>query len=106
MNFAMLMCLFNNWHDKTQMKMFRSPSIHCVCTFSRPILISISIRFGNILEGEIEACQEIAQRTGILVDPMYTLAAWEMATILSEKENKRDSKVVMLHTGALWEGLD
>ncbi|PON74671.1 Tryptophan synthase beta subunit-like PLP-dependent enzyme [Trema orientale] len=56
-------------------------------------------KFGNILEGEIEACQDIAQRTGILVDPVYTLAAWEMATILSEKESKEDTTVVMLHTG-------
>ena len=56
-------------------------------------------RFGKILEGEIEACQEIARRTGILVDPIYTLAAWEMATILSVNEAKEDTEVVMLHTG-------
>ncbi|KAJ4710959.1 D-cysteine desulfhydrase 2, mitochondrial-like [Melia azedarach] len=56
-------------------------------------------KFGNVLEGEIEACQQIAQRTGILVDPVYTLAAWEMATLLSDKELKGDANVVMLHTG-------
>jgi hypothetical protein len=25
------------------------------------------------MKGEVEACQQIAQQTGILVDPMYTL---------------------------------
>ncbi|KAM4120493.1 hypothetical protein ACJW30_03G136500 [Castanea mollissima] len=56
-------------------------------------------KFGKVLDGEVEACQQIAQQTGILVDPMYTLAAWEMATLLSEKEAKEAVKVVMLHTG-------
>ncbi|XP_050276413.1 D-cysteine desulfhydrase 2, mitochondrial [Quercus robur] len=56
-------------------------------------------KFGNVLDGEVEACQQIAQQTGILVDPMYTLAAWEMAALLSEKEAKEAVKVVMLHTG-------
>ena len=51
------------------------------------------------MEGEVEACQEIAQRTGILVDPVYTLSAWEMATVLGQKGAKGDEKVVMLHTG-------
>ena len=52
-----------------------------------------------MLDWEVEACQQIAQQTGILVDPMYTLAAWEMAALLSEKEAKEAVKVVMLHTG-------
>ncbi|XP_030960810.1 D-cysteine desulfhydrase 2, mitochondrial isoform X1 [Quercus lobata] len=56
-------------------------------------------KFGNVLDGEVEACQQIAQQTGILVDPIYTLAAWEMAALLSEKEAKEAVKVVMLHTG-------
>ncbi|KAI4317337.1 hypothetical protein L6164_025211 [Bauhinia variegata] len=56
-------------------------------------------KFGNVLKGEVETCQKIAQQTGILVDPVYTLAAWEMATLLSEKEVKGQSEVVMLHTG-------
>ncbi|XP_021293584.1 D-cysteine desulfhydrase 2, mitochondrial isoform X4 [Herrania umbratica] len=54
-------------------------------------------KFGNILEGEIEACQQIAQKTGILVDPVYTLAAWEMATQITTAHG--DADVVMLHTG-------
>ncbi|KAL9423795.1 hypothetical protein AB3S75_035809 [Citrus x aurantiifolia] len=56
-------------------------------------------KFGNVLEGEIEACHLIAQLTGILVDPVYTLAAWEMATLLSDEKLKQDADVVMLHTG-------
>lgn len=56
----------------------------------------MSYRFGNILKGEVEICQKIAQETGILVDPVYTLAAWELATQLGQEEN---AKVVMLHTG-------
>ncbi|KAF8399825.1 hypothetical protein HHK36_015697 [Tetracentron sinense] len=56
-------------------------------------------KFGNVLKGEVEACQQIAQQTGILVDPIYTLAAWEHATLLCQKEAEGDAKVVMLHTG-------
>ncbi|KAL8534295.1 hypothetical protein ACS0TY_010343 [Phlomoides rotata] len=53
-------------------------------------------RFGKILKGEVEECQKVAQQTGILVDPIYTLAAWDLAANLSLEE---DTKVVMLHTG-------
>ncbi|WZZ74023.1 hypothetical protein YC2023_085393 [Brassica napus] len=54
-------------------------------------------KFGKVLEGEVEMCRKIAQETGVLVDPMYTLAAWETATELVEDEDS--SIVVMLHTG-------
>ncbi|XP_050947187.1 D-cysteine desulfhydrase 2, mitochondrial isoform X5 [Cucumis melo] len=57
-------------------------------------------KFGNVLDGEVEACRQIAQKTGILVDPIYTLAAWEMATFLSQKGAKANGDlVVLLHTG-------
>lgn len=56
-------------------------------------------RFGNVLEGEVEACQQIAQQTGILVDPVYTLAAWETAMLLSSNEAEGGPEVVLLHTG-------
>ncbi|XP_052481778.1 D-cysteine desulfhydrase 2, mitochondrial isoform X2 [Gossypium raimondii] len=55
-------------------------------------------RFGNVLEGEIEACQQVAQQTGIPLDPVYTLAAWEMATRIT-CAHEDDSNVVILHTG-------
>ncbi|KAI7996514.1 hypothetical protein LOK49_LG10G00252 [Camellia lanceoleosa] len=32
-------------------------------------------KFGNVLTGEMEMCQQIAQQTGVLVDPIYTLAS-------------------------------
>ncbi|KFK33553.1 hypothetical protein AALP_AA5G028500 [Arabis alpina] len=54
-------------------------------------------KFGKVLEGEVKMCQRIAQETGVLVDPMYTLAAWETATELAQLE--KSSIVVMLHTG-------
>ncbi|XVE92282.1 hypothetical protein REPUB_Repub01dG0083400 [Reevesia pubescens] len=54
-------------------------------------------KFCNILEGEIEACQQIAQQTGILVDPVCTLSACEMATKITSAHG--DAIVVMLHTG-------
>lgn len=47
----------------------------------------------------METCQQIAQETGILVDPVYTLAAWETAMCLSTEEAEGGSEVVMLHTG-------
>lgn len=56
----------------------------------------LSYRFGNILKGEVEICRKIAQETGILLDPVYTLAAWDLATQLGQEEC---AKVVMLHTG-------
>ncbi|KAJ4960099.1 hypothetical protein NE237_020009 [Protea cynaroides] len=55
-------------------------------------------KFGNVLEGEVEVCQQIAKQTGVLVDPIYTLAAWEHAMFLCQNLD-RDTKVVMLHTG-------
>ncbi|WOL18420.1 D-cysteine desulfhydrase 2, mitochondrial [Canna indica] len=54
-------------------------------------------RFGKVLNGEIDSCQQIAQQTGVLLDPVYTLAAWEQAVLLAETE--KHAKVVMLHTG-------
>ncbi|KAL8241643.1 hypothetical protein R6Q59_011945 [Mikania micrantha] len=56
-------------------------------------------KFGNVLKGEIEACQQVAQETGVLVDPIYTLAGWELASQLAQQERKGGAKVVMLHTG-------
>ncbi|XP_026379373.1 D-cysteine desulfhydrase 2, mitochondrial-like [Papaver somniferum] len=59
-------------------------------------------KFGNVLKGEIETCQKIAQQSGILLDPVYTLAAWEHAICLCRRKassSKGDAKVVMLHTG-------
>ncbi|CAN0896315.1 D-cysteine desulfhydrase 2, mitochondrial [Linum grandiflorum] len=60
---------------------------------------SLLYRFGKILEGEMEKCQAIARQTGVLLDPVYTLAAWEMAAQLSMEEEEEERMVVMIHTG-------
>ncbi len=41
------------------------------CQRSRPR------KFGKVLAGEIAECQGVAREHGILLDPIYTLAAWE-----------------------------
>ncbi|CAL9149608.1 unnamed protein product [Musa hybrid cultivar] len=56
-------------------------------------------RFGKVLNGEIDLCRRIAQQTGVLLDPIYTLAAWEHAVLLADAEAESHAKVVMLHTG-------
>lgn len=55
-------------------------------------------KFGKVFPGEIETCRSIARQTGILLDPIYTLAAWQSAVKLSV-ERRGASRVVMLHTG-------
>ncbi|XP_018437160.1 D-cysteine desulfhydrase 2, mitochondrial-like [Raphanus sativus] len=55
-------------------------------------------KFGKVLEGEVKMCLKVAQETSVLVDLMYTLAAWERATELVH-EDDISSIVVMLHTG-------
>uniref|UniRef100_A0ACD5VIJ3 Uncharacterized protein n=1 Tax=Avena sativa TaxID=4498 RepID=A0ACD5VIJ3_AVESA len=55
-------------------------------------------KFGKVLSGEIASCRHIAQQTGILLDPVYTLAAWEQAVDLCRGDD-RGAKVVMIHTG-------
>ncbi|KAL4440249.1 hypothetical protein ABPG75_003250 [Micractinium tetrahymenae] len=37
-------------------------------------------RFGKVLPGEVAACRAVAQRHGILLDPIWNLAAWEVAS--------------------------
>ncbi|KAG6555520.1 hypothetical protein Mapa_002755 [Marchantia paleacea] len=55
-------------------------------------------KFGKVFPGEIETCRSIARQTGILLDPIYTLAGWESAVKFSV-ECKGSNRVVMLHTG-------
>ncbi|CAA7395576.1 unnamed protein product [Spirodela intermedia] len=56
-------------------------------------------RFGRVKKGEAEMCRHIARQTGILLDPIYTLAAWEHAVCLCRPEAEDRSNVIMLHTG-------
>ena len=56
-------------------------------------------RFGRILPGEVETCQGIARSTGILLEPIYTLAGWEVANKLCHGKDAGDGEVILLHTG-------
>jgi 1-aminocyclopropane-1-carboxylate deaminase/D-cysteine desulfhydrase-like pyridoxal-dependent ACC family enzyme len=44
---------------------------------------------------------QVARETGLLLDPIYSLAAWESALELSEQHSAddADARVVMLHSG-------
>lgn len=71
-------------------------------------------KFGKILPGDISACADVAREYGILLDPMWTLASWEMAHSLAASQQQTqvaglevrginkapgNEKVVMLMTG-------
>ncbi|KAA6420287.1 MAG: hypothetical protein FRX49_09771, partial [Trebouxia sp. A1-2] len=56
-------------------------------------------RFGKVFREDVIACQQAAQEHGILVDPIYSLAAWEAATQALQVQQSRNFRVVMLHTG-------
>ena len=53
-------------------------------------------RFGMMLPGDARACRSAARATGILLDPVYSLAAWEVAQGMC---SDRGQAVVMLHSG-------
>nr|KAI5069904.1 hypothetical protein GOP47_0014247 [Adiantum capillus-veneris] len=80
------------WHQDTDCGITREGLETCLEWVKRPR----PRKFGNVLEGEIQTCQKVARETGILLDPIYTLAAWEVSSnlALSGKE-----ETVMLHTG-------
>jgi 1-aminocyclopropane-1-carboxylate deaminase/D-cysteine desulfhydrase-like pyridoxal-dependent ACC family enzyme len=59
-----------------------------------------SRKFGTILPGEVEKCRNIASRYGVLVDPIWTLAAWE-AAVTTAKSSEDTSDVIMVHTGGV-----
>ena len=40
-------------------------------------------------------CRDIAQQTGVLTDPIYTLAAWQHWAALQD----HDATPVLIHTG-------
>jgi D-cysteine desulfhydrase len=66
-------------------------------------------RFGVVFPGEVDKCAEIARKTGILLDPIYTLAAWEVSSTLRSAANSfseasgpcstANDHVVLVHTG-------
>ncbi|KAK9813945.1 hypothetical protein WJX73_005968 [Symbiochloris irregularis] len=54
--------------------------------------------FGKVLPGELRQCKQVAQEHGILLDPIYTLAAWEMGWHLL-RDAAPTELVMILHTG-------
>ena len=70
-------------------------------------------KFGKVLPGEVAACRTVAQRHGILLDPIWSLAAWEVSCQLAAAAAAADGgsgaataeqggeQVVMLHTGGM-----
>ncbi len=55
-----------------------------------------SRRFGTVKQVDIERCQQIARHTGILFDPIYTLASYES---LCQQPRTQDARTLLLHTG-------
>lgn len=55
-------------------------------------------RFGAVRPEDISRCTEIARATGILTDPMYTLAA---VTHIEAHHRLRDDGLIWVHTGGM-----
>lgn len=53
-------------------------------------------RFGQVLDGEFEKCRLIARSTGLLFDPIYTLAAWDA---IEHRKARHRKGCVLVHTG-------
>lgn len=53
-------------------------------------------KFGKVFSGEIQTCSLIARTHGLLLDPIYSLAAWEVAAALASGGQQN---VAMLHAG-------
>ena len=61
-------------------------------------------KFGKVLPGEVAACRGVAQRHGILLDPIWSLAAWEVSCQLASAAAaaaEEGEQVAMLHTGGM-----
>lgn len=63
------------------------------------MVMYVKLRFGRILPGEVATCRQIARETGILLDPIYTLAGWDMASKLCQCRGDSKGEVALLHTG-------
>ena len=59
-------------------------------------------RFGKLLRAEVDRCREIARATGVLFDPIYTLAAYDEAC-----RHDDPAHTVIIHTGGSlgWMGI-
>lgn len=53
-------------------------------------------RFGKVFEQDLERCAKLARATGILCDPIYTIACWEH---LEHHAARAQQRTMILHTG-------
>ena len=53
-------------------------------------------RFGKLIATEIRRCHAIARRTGVLFDPIYTLAAYDALCVMP---GDQDAHTLLIHTG-------
>ncbi|CAL8470386.1 g9928 [Coccomyxa elongata] len=58
-------------------------------------------KFGAVLPGDVATCRQVAQEMGILLDPIYSLAAWEVAEEMAGKTGAEEGSVAMLHSGGM-----
>jgi D-cysteine desulfhydrase len=55
-------------------------------------------KFGGLLPGDVEMCRQVAGETGMIMDPIWSLASYEQALVLSKQQPSK--QVVMYHSGA------
>jgi 1-aminocyclopropane-1-carboxylate deaminase/D-cysteine desulfhydrase-like pyridoxal-dependent ACC family enzyme len=55
--------------------------------------------FGNIRPGEIARCTQLSAAHGVVLDPIWTLAAWEAAEAAAGGGG--GGRVLMVHSGGL-----
>ena len=53
-------------------------------------------RFGKLVAAEIIRCRQTARLTGVLFDPIYTLAAYDE---LCHQSEEHDARTLLIHTG-------
>jgi D-cysteine desulfhydrase len=53
-------------------------------------------RFGAFKPGDLVRCQQIARATGVMFDPIYTLASYESACA---QPSQQDARTLLIHTG-------
>ncbi|CAI7821281.1 unnamed protein product, partial [Closterium sp. NIES-54] len=71
--------------EKTVAEVERAQQQLSVCGHALPLVWvprETPRRFGKVLPGEITRCCEFMRATGVPIDPIYTLAAWEVAHAL------------------------
>jgi 1-aminocyclopropane-1-carboxylate deaminase/D-cysteine desulfhydrase-like pyridoxal-dependent ACC family enzyme len=69
-------CEAHGWPDAEAVQQDTAQRLHWVPR-------QVPRKFGKVLAGEVAACQSVAQQHGIVLDPIWTLAAWELCCKLA-----------------------